>query len=116
MFDAAGTPVNREAVIVAASQGMVDKGGYRHFMEKEIHEQPEAIAHTLAAMTGPQGTLSTPLAREELQSIDGIVMLAAEPAIMRPWWPVTGLKPLQGCRCPAGGIGIQISQTGYRRL
>ena len=46
-------------------------------MEKEIHEQPEAIAHTLAAMTGPQGTLSTPLAREELQSIDGIVMLAA---------------------------------------
>ena len=77
VFDAAGTPVNREAVIVAASQGMVDKGGYRHFMEKEIHEQPEAIAHTLAAMTGPQGTLSTPLAREELQSIDGIVMLAA---------------------------------------
>ena len=77
VFDAAGTPVNREAVIVAASQGMVDKGGYRHFMEKEIHEQPDAIAHTLAAMTGPQGTLSTPLAREELQSIDGIVMLAA---------------------------------------
>ena len=77
VFDSAGVPVNREVVIVAASQGLVDKGGYRHFMEKEIHEQPDAIAHTLAAMTGPDGTLSTPLSRDELQGIDGIVMLAA---------------------------------------
>ena len=77
VFDAEGTPVNREVVIVAASQGVVDKGGYRHFMEKEIHEQPDAIAHTLAAMTGPDGKLSTPLAREDLAAIDGIVMLAA---------------------------------------
>ena len=77
IFDAAGVPVNREVVIVAASQGMVDKGGYRHFMEKEIHEQPDAIAHTLAAMTGTDGTLSTPLSRDDLQAIDGIVMLAA---------------------------------------
>ena len=77
LFDADGTPVNREVVIVAASQGMVDKGGYRHFMEKEIHEQPDAIAHTLAAMTGPDGRLTTPLSRKELQSIDGIVILAA---------------------------------------
>ena len=76
-FDEEGTPVNREIVIVAASQGVVDKGGYRHFMEKEIHEQPDAIAHTLAAMTGPDGKLSTPLAREDLAAIDGIVMLAA---------------------------------------
>ena len=77
VFDATGVPVNREVVIVAASQGMVDKGGYRHFMEKEIHEQPDAIAHTLAAMTGPDGTLSTPVSRDDLRGIDGIVMLAA---------------------------------------
>ena len=77
VFDATGVPVNREVVIVAASQGMVDKGGYRHFMEKEIHEQPDAIAHTLAAMTGTDGTLSTPLSRADLQAMDGIVMLAA---------------------------------------
>ena len=77
VFDSNGTPVNREVVIVAASQGVVDKGGYRHFMEKEIHEQPGAIAHTLAAMTGPDGTLSSPLSRDDLARIDGIVMLAA---------------------------------------
>jgi glucosamine--fructose-6-phosphate aminotransferase (isomerizing) len=26
----------------------VDKGNYRHFMAKEIHEQPEVVGHTLA--------------------------------------------------------------------
>ena len=77
VFDTEGTPVNREIVIVAASQGMVDKGGYRHFMEKEIHEQPDAIAHTLAAMTDSRGRLATPIPRDELAAIDGIVMLAA---------------------------------------
>ena len=77
VFDKAGTPVNREVVIVAASPGIVDKGGYRHYMEKEIHEQPEAIAHTLAAMTDAEGTLSTPMSRAELAGVEGIVMLAA---------------------------------------
>lgn len=77
VFDAKGTPVNRETVIVAASPGIVDKGGYRHYMEKEIHEQPEAIAHTLAAMTGADGKLTTPIGRDDLAGIDGIVMLAA---------------------------------------
>ena len=57
VFDVDGKPVDREEVIVAASQGLVDKGGYRHYMEKEIHEQPDAIAHSLAAMTGPMGGL-----------------------------------------------------------
>ena len=77
VFDKAGTPVNREVVIVAASPGIVDKGGYRHYMEKEIHEQPEAIAHTLAAMTDAEGKLSTPMSRAELAGVEGIVMLAA---------------------------------------
>ena len=77
VFDKAGTPVNREVVIVAASPGIVDKGGYRHYMEKEIHEQPEAIAHTLAAMTDAEGKLSTPMSHAELAGVDGIVMLAA---------------------------------------
>ena len=77
VFDATGTLVNREIVIVAASPGIVDKGGYRHYMEKEIHEQPEAIAHTLAAMTGADGKLTTPIGRDDLAGINGIVMLAA---------------------------------------
>ncbi|MEL0206454.1 MAG: glutamine--fructose-6-phosphate transaminase (isomerizing) [Alphaproteobacteria bacterium] len=77
VFDANAVPVNREEVIVAASPGLVDKGGYRHYMEKEIHEQPDAIAHSLAAMTGADGRLATPMSRDDLAKISGIVMLAA---------------------------------------
>ncbi len=48
IFDAQGRPANREVVITNASSALVDKAGHRHFMAKEIHEQPEVIGHTLA--------------------------------------------------------------------
>ena len=48
VFDLAGAPVQRAAITSVASSLTVDKGGYRHFMLKEIHEQPEVIGHTLA--------------------------------------------------------------------
>jgi glucosamine--fructose-6-phosphate aminotransferase (isomerizing) len=44
IFDSEGRLANREVKITSASAGLVDKGGYRHFMAKEIHEQPEVIA------------------------------------------------------------------------
>ena len=77
VFDADAMPVIREEVIVAASQGLVDKGGYRHYMEKEIHEQPDAIAHSLAAMTGIDGRIAASMSHDQLRDITGIVMLAA---------------------------------------
>ncbi|ADK99799.1 glutamine--fructose-6-phosphate transaminase (isomerizing) [Brevundimonas subvibrioides] len=48
MFDASGAPVDRPVVQVSASSAMVEKGAYRHFMEKEIHEQPDSVQHTLS--------------------------------------------------------------------
>ena len=48
MFDASGAPVERAVVQVSASSAMVEKGEYRHFMEKEIHEQPDSVQHTLS--------------------------------------------------------------------
>lgn len=48
MFDASGQPVDRAVVQVSASSAMVEKGEYRHFMEKEIHEQPDSVQHTLS--------------------------------------------------------------------
>ena len=77
IYDGNHERANREEVIVAASPGIVSKGGYRHFMEKEIHEQPDAITHTLSAMTDEQGKLTAGLSDEELQSMTGIVFLAA---------------------------------------
>jgi glutamine---fructose-6-phosphate transaminase (isomerizing) len=46
--DAHNEPVERRHVKTQASALLVDKGNYRHFMAKEIHEQPEVVARTLA--------------------------------------------------------------------
>src|SRR5262245_2416981 len=46
--DAKGSAVERPVVKSLASSLLVDKGNYRHFMAKEIHEQPEVVSHTLA--------------------------------------------------------------------
>ncbi|MDP2618757.1 MAG: glutamine--fructose-6-phosphate transaminase (isomerizing) [Hyphomicrobiales bacterium] len=48
IFDAAGKPVSRPVQRSAASALLADKGNHKHFMAKEIHEQPEVIGHTLA--------------------------------------------------------------------
>ena len=77
IYDGDNNLVNREEVIVAASPGLVSKGGYRHFMEKEIHEQPDAIAHTLSAMTSTDGLLTAGLSDDALKDMTGIVFLAA---------------------------------------
>ncbi|MDP8917216.1 MAG: glutamine--fructose-6-phosphate transaminase (isomerizing) [Pseudomonadota bacterium] len=53
MFDSTGAEVERPARLVSASAAMVEKGNYRHFMEKEIHDQPESCQHTLAAYIDP---------------------------------------------------------------
>jgi glucosamine--fructose-6-phosphate aminotransferase (isomerizing) len=48
VHDAKGSKVERAVLRSAASAFLVDKGNYRHFMAKEIHEQPEVVGHTLA--------------------------------------------------------------------
>ena len=53
IFDEQGRPANRPVRVVPASAALVEKGEYRHFMEKEIHEQPDACQHTLSAYLDP---------------------------------------------------------------
>ena len=48
IYDKSNAIVQREAVRHSASTSLVDKANYRHFMAKEIHEQPEVVGHTLA--------------------------------------------------------------------
>jgi glucosamine--fructose-6-phosphate aminotransferase (isomerizing) len=48
VHDARGTKVERPVIKSSASAFLVDKGNHRHFMAKEIHEQPEVVGHTLA--------------------------------------------------------------------
>ncbi|RVD51872.1 glutamine--fructose-6-phosphate transaminase (isomerizing), partial [Mesorhizobium sp. M7A.F.Ca.ET.027.03.2.1] len=60
-FDIDGTKVDRKRQQSLSTSFMVDKGNRRHFMEKEIHEQPEVISHTLANYLDFVGGVSKPL-------------------------------------------------------
>ncbi|MBW3616521.1 MAG: glutamine--fructose-6-phosphate transaminase (isomerizing) [Proteobacteria bacterium] len=53
VFDGTGAEVSRPPKQVSSSAAVMEKGNYRHFMEKEIHDQPEAVQHTLAAYLDP---------------------------------------------------------------
>jgi glucosamine--fructose-6-phosphate aminotransferase (isomerizing) len=61
IFDITGEPVQRPVRVVAASAALVEKGNHRHFMVKEIYEQPDACQHTLTAYVDPvTGRVSAP--------------------------------------------------------
>jgi len=48
IYDKNNAIVHRDVVKHSATTSLVDKANYRHFMAKEIHEQPEVVGHTLA--------------------------------------------------------------------
>ncbi|ANI12532.1 glutamine--fructose-6-phosphate aminotransferase [Pseudomonas citronellolis] len=52
LWDAEGRPVKREAVQYHEGAEAADKGKYRHFMLKEIHEQPKVVQRTLEGRLG----------------------------------------------------------------
>ncbi len=61
IFDAANLPVERKRVSAPVSAFLFDKGNYRHFMAKEIHEQPEVVGRTLSHFLDlSTGTVSLP--------------------------------------------------------
>jgi len=70
IFDATGARVNRPVTHVAASAALVEKGAYRHFMEKEIHEQPDSCQHTLSAYLDPVEMRATPPKSKDSGDID----------------------------------------------
>ena len=77
IFNGDNEPANREIVKVKASPILLDKAGFRHYMEKEIHEQPDAISHTISAMIDANGCLTAGIDFPSLSKIKRIVLLAA---------------------------------------
>ncbi|MFN9611082.1 MAG: isomerizing glutamine--fructose-6-phosphate transaminase, partial [Hyphomonadaceae bacterium] len=53
VYDIARNPVERPIKSVAASAAAVEKGNYRHYMQKEIHEEPDAAARTIGHYVDP---------------------------------------------------------------
>ncbi|CAM5345589.1 glucosamine--fructose-6-phosphate aminotransferase (isomerizing) [Aquamicrobium terrae] len=61
IFDIDGNKVERQRQQSVGTSFLVDKGNHRHFMEKEIYEQPEVISHTLAHYLDFANGVSKPL-------------------------------------------------------
>jgi glucosamine--fructose-6-phosphate aminotransferase (isomerizing) len=77
IFAADGSGVTREQVVVDAASAMVDKGNYRHFMSKEIHEQPEVLSRTFGQYADPENRCVTlPENDVDLASVKRVILVA----------------------------------------
>ncbi|MCW1776926.1 SIS domain-containing protein [Pantoea ananatis] len=79
VYDAQDQPVQREPHVSDVSLASLELGPYRHFMQKEIHEQPRAIADTLEALFDAGGfdtALFGGKAEALLADVEGVQILA----------------------------------------
>jgi glucosamine--fructose-6-phosphate aminotransferase (isomerizing) len=76
LYDASGARVERPVVTIEASGEEVELGPYRHFMQKEIFEQPRAVADTLASVGGIAPDIFGAGAAAALPEVDAVLILA----------------------------------------
>ena len=79
IIEADGTPVTGEPFDVDWDPATAEKGGFESFMDKEIHDQPQAVADTLLGRFGLDGRLQLSEMRIDesiLKSVDKIVVIA----------------------------------------
>lgn len=74
--DVDGRPVTREVKTVHAHTGAAELGPYRHYMQKEIFEQPRVIGDTLEGVTGIMPELFGDNAYKVFKQIDRVLILA----------------------------------------
>jgi glucosamine--fructose-6-phosphate aminotransferase (isomerizing) len=127
-FIAGGREVTREIRATALSGAAVGKGGFRHFMEKELHEHPAVLGDTLHRMVDP-GTRAVvlPPLPFDLAKISRITISACGSAyyaglVGRAWFEDFARLPTDAdvasefrYRTPPvseGGLGLLVSQSG----
>jgi glucosamine--fructose-6-phosphate aminotransferase (isomerizing) len=76
VMDAAGRPARREVRTVRAGAATVELGPYRHYMQKEIFEQPAAVADTLAGIESVSAAPFGKGAARVLQGAQRVLILA----------------------------------------
>ena len=76
IVDGEGRPVERPARTVTGHSNAVELGPYRHFMQKEIFEQPRALGDTIDDITGISPELFGEAAAEVLPRVDSVLVLA----------------------------------------
>ncbi|WP_250514189.1 glutamine--fructose-6-phosphate transaminase (isomerizing) [Caballeronia sp. INDeC2] len=76
IVDREGVPAEREVRVVTAYGGAVELGPYRHFMQKEIFEQPRAITDTIPQADQFDPSLFGEGARDAFAGVDSLLILA----------------------------------------
>ncbi|HEY0491527.1 MAG TPA: glutamine--fructose-6-phosphate transaminase (isomerizing) [Telluria sp.] len=76
IVDSEGRAANREVKIVHAHTGAAELGPYRHYMQKEIFEQPRVVGDTLEGVTGIMPELFGDNAYKVFKQIDRVLILA----------------------------------------
>ncbi|NOZ66441.1 MAG: glutamine--fructose-6-phosphate transaminase (isomerizing), partial [Alphaproteobacteria bacterium] len=128
IFDVDDREVIREVNIVSAASGMIDKGNYRHFMMKEIHEQPTVVGQTLGTMIDPiQGHVNLPDMPFDLSKVERVTIIACGTSYyagqVTKYWleqmarinveiDVASEFRYREAVMPPGGLAIFISQSG----
>ena len=128
IYDRAGARVERPLVKSGASSLLVDKGNHRHFMAKEIHEQPEVISDTLANYIDmTTGTVNFPDLGIDLAKVSRITLSACGTAyyaglVAKYWIERYARVPVEidiasemRYREPplgSGGLSVFVSQSG----
>ena len=128
IFDRAGRTVERPMVKSVASSLLVDKGNHRHFMAKEIHEQPEVISHTLTNYIDmAAGRVVFPDLGVDLSKISRVTISACGTAyyagLVAKYWierlarvpveiDVASEMRYREAPLPDGGLAVFVSQSG----
>ncbi len=128
VFDAANAPVDRPIVQTALSGAAIGKGNYRHFMLKEIYEQPAVIGDTLHSMLNPADrTITLPPLPVDLAAVPKITIIACGTAwiagmVAKYWLEQVARMPVEvdvasefryrEAPMPQGGLALFVSQSG----
>jgi glucosamine--fructose-6-phosphate aminotransferase (isomerizing) len=128
IFDRDNAPVTREVTLSGVSGAMIDKGNHRHFMQKEIFEQPVVVAQTLQAYLKPlDGKVALPIPEFDLAEVKRVTIVACGTSyyaglVAKYWFEKFARVPVDidvasefRYREPVlepGGLALFISQSG----
>ena len=128
VFDRSGQRVTRPLVKSVASSLLVDKGNHRHFMAKEIHEQPEVISHTLSNyLDMANGRVLVPDLGIDLAKVPRVTISACGTAyyagLVGKYWieryarvpveiDIASELRYREAPLPEGGLALFVSQSG----
>jgi len=127
IHDANDKVVERKIHITSLSGAMIGKGQYRHFMLKEIFEQPAVIGDTLSTLVTPDDTLTMPTMPFDWKTVSRLTIVGCGTAsyaglVAKYWFEQLARLPVEidiasefryrEAPLPANGVTMAVSQSG----